>query len=227
MQERCSMSLDRHWSQLNVCFLEGRPAYDSLGDKRNFAPSPSTFAVDSALLRALSSAFNDGDFVDSTSAYELDQAAESFSRQLRLHRKRMQRDFDVFLSYNLENRGEVRTIANHLKARGLLPWLDEEELPPGLTWQAKLEQDIEAIGSCAVIVGPSGVGPWQRREVEAALQLFVERGRAIVPVILPSCSKVPDLPLFLRSFAWVDYRSLDPDPIEQLERAIAGQRRAT
>ena len=200
------------------------PAFELLRDRRDATPFSSNFAVNSLLLKLISGESAEVEFTDSESAYELEQAAESFSRQLRLHRKRLERDFDVFLSYNSEDRGEVRTIARQLRMRGLLPWFDEEALRPGEAWPEKLQHDIQAVKSCAVIVGHSGLGPWQRREVAAALQLFVERGQVMVPVLLPSCGTVPDLPLFLRAVGWVDYRSLDPDPVEQLVDALAGQR---
>jgi hypothetical protein len=40
--------------------------------------------------------------------------------------------------------------------------------------------------------------------------------RDVIPVILTSCKAAPELPLFLRSFGCVDYRTLDADPLEQL-----------
>ena len=43
--------------------------------------------------------------------------------------------FDVFLSHNSRNKPEVRELYHALKAQGLKPWLDEEELRPGQPWQ--------------------------------------------------------------------------------------------
>ena len=42
----------------------------------------------------------------------------------------------------------------------------------------------------------------------------------MIPVILPSCSEVPEYPLFLQGLHSVDYRKLDPDPEVQLMRAL-------
>lgn len=184
---------------------------------------PLSFTVDPAIMQFLSGAFDEKEFVDSDKSEELDRVAESFAQQLRLHRKRLQNDFDVFLCHNSEDKRQVRSIGEQLKRRGFLPWLDEQEIRPGMTWQSKIQEDIESVRSCAVIVGPSGSGPWQKREIDAILQLFVERNLPVIPVILPSCSSVPDFPMFLRSFGWVDYRTLDPDPLEQLIWAISGR----
>ena len=198
------------------------PLYNHLERSRPTSGSP--FAVDSSLMQLLSTSFDERDFSESARAEELDRAAESFAQQLRLYRKRALAEFDVFLCHNSEDKPEVRSIAAQLRRRGYLPWLDEDEIQPGTTWQSKIQADIERIKSCAVIVGPSGIGPWQTREVDAALQLFVEKRVPIIPVLLPSSGTVPDLPIFLRSFGWVDYRTLDPDPFERLVWGITGKR---
>jgi len=70
--------------------------------------------------------------------------------------------------------------------------------------------------------GQEGVGPWQEHELSTAIEPFVERGLPVIPVILPTCTKVPELPAFIRTMQRVDYRSLDLDPIEQLVWAITG-----
>jgi len=60
--------------------------------------------------------------------------------------------FDVFLCHNGEDKASVKKIAEELKERGILPWLDEWELPPGRPWQPLLEKQIEKIKSAAVFV---------------------------------------------------------------------------
>jgi hypothetical protein len=184
----------------------------------------SPFALHPLITELLAGSRDSIDYADSESAEELDRAVESFARQLRLYRKRLQNDFDVFLCHSSEDKREVRSIAEQLKRRGLLPWLDEQELPPGATWQSLIQESIKSIKSCAVVVGRSGQGPWQQLEVDAILGLFVKRGLPVIPVILPSCEVVPELPLFMQSFGWVDYRTLDPDPLEQLIWGISGRR---
>ena len=194
------------------------PAYDALGKQKG---ADSQFSIDPMLFRLAASDFDAMEFSDHVSAAELERAADSLSRQLRLHRKRVEKKFDVFLSYNSEDRNEVGTIARYLKSSGLLPWFDRDELRPGESWVARLQTDIAQVGSCAVIVGKSGIGPWQQQEVAGALKLFVRRQLPVVPVLLPGCGNAPELPLFLQTIGWVDFRRLDPDPVEQLVRAVA------
>jgi predicted phosphodiesterase len=133
-------------------------------------------------------------------------------------------DFDVFLCHNSEDTAAVKEIGQRLKAHGILPWLDEWELQPGLPWQRLLEKQIEQIKSAAVFVGKEGMGPWQQAELEAFLREFVSRGCPVIPVLLPGTSKKPRLPVFLRGMTWVDFRKKEPDPTKQLIWGITGRR---
>lgn len=133
-------------------------------------------------------------------------------------------DFDVFLCHNNRDKPEVKEIGMKLKEYGILPWLDEWNLRPGFPWQPALEEQIERIKAAAVFVGTSGVGPWQDIELRGFLQQFVARQCPVIPVILPDCDKVPELPVFLQNMTWVDFRKRDPDPIDQLIWGITGKR---
>ena len=133
-------------------------------------------------------------------------------------------DFDVFLCHKGEDKPEVKRIGNMLKEQGVLPWLDEWELRPGLPWQRALEEQIEKIKAAAVFVGKNGVGPWQQQELEAFLREVVRRGCPVIPVLLPESSQEPALPVFLRGMTWVDFRRTDPDPMQRLIWGITGQR---
>jgi hypothetical protein len=121
-------------------------------------------------------------------------------------------EFDVLLCHNSEDKTTVKEIGKRLKERGILPWLDEWELRPGLPWQSLLEQQIAKIKSAAVFVGSKGMGPWQDMEQAAFLREFVRRKCPVIPVILPYCKKPPRLPIFLEGMTWVDFRKDDPDP---------------
>jgi hypothetical protein len=110
------------------------------------------------------------------------------------------RDFDVFLCHKSEDKPTVKDIGNQLKDLGILPWLDEWELRPGLPWQRLLEEQIGQIKSVAVFVGRQGIGPWQQQELEAFLREFVNRGCPVIPVLLPDAPEEPQLPIFLRGY---------------------------
>jgi len=130
-------------------------------------------------------------------------------------------EFDVFISYNWEDKAAVRGLAQQLRDRGLRPWLDERELRPGLPWQPMLEDVIAGIPAAAVIVG-SRVGPWQHQEVAAIIRQSVRRPCTVVPVLLPGANPQA-LSVFLEGLTWVDLTATEPDPIDRLVWGITGE----
>jgi tetratricopeptide (TPR) repeat protein len=129
--------------------------------------------------------------------------------------------YDVFLSHNSKDKPAVREIAELLRARGLRPWLDVDELIPGRPWQEALEEIIGTCRTAAVLVGQSGIGPWQEPEMRGCLDEFVRRKLPVIPVLLPGAPRKPRLPLFLRAFTWVDLRAgLTSEGLDLLVRGI-------
>jgi WD40 repeat protein len=143
-----------------------------------------------------------------------------------VRRKRAANDFDVFLSYRSADRVGVTKIGEALKARGILPWLDIWELRPGQPWQEALERQIANIKAVAVFLGNEPLARWQREEVRTFVSEFVDRNCAVIPVILPDAKSNPEVPLFLRGFHAIDFRTAEPDPVEQLIWGITGERPA-
>ena len=141
-----------------------------------------------------------------------------------LETKRAAGRFDVFLCHNSADKPAVKAVARALRSRGVLPWLDEWELPPGQPWQPLLEKQIGQIRSAAVFVGLAGVGPWQEQEIYGFLREFVARRSAVIPVLLDNAPSAPDLPIFLRAMTYVDFRLREPDPMVRLEWGITGVR---
>jgi hypothetical protein len=136
--------------------------------------------------------------------------------------------FDVFLSYNSRDRAAVLPLAEALKARGVKAWLDDWEVAPGSFAQEVLEQGILDSGAAAVLVGPSGIGPWENHEMRACIALAVKRRMRVIPVVLPGVPEVPDLPLFLASFSWLRLgEALDEDFLSRLVWGIRGEKHRT
>ncbi len=134
--------------------------------------------------------------------------------------------FDVFLSYHSPDLDEVKKISFGLRALGLVPWFDKEQLQPGRLWQTALSEEIAKAKTAAVFVGKSGIGPWQDQEQRWALEQFAQRGSSVIPVLLPDATAVPNLPESLEKFTWVDFRTNHPDPMKQLYWGITGKRLA-
>ena len=113
--------------------------------------------------------------------------------------------YDVFLSYNSEDGKDVEKIAKYLANQvKLKTWFDQWQLVPGEPWIGALERGMVAAKSCAVFIGHSGQGPWQRQEVEAALMKQAEnKDFRLILVLLPRAPEKPEIPLFLRRSMWV------------------------
>jgi len=134
-------------------------------------------------------------------------------------------DFDVYLCYNTQDQSEVQAIAEKLKMSGISPWLDIWELQPGMQLQKVIEQQLSRIKAVAVFIGDNGLGPWQDSELRGVLRESVERNMPVIPVILPECAQAhPELPAFLKSRQWVDFRQKSPDPLQALVWGILGRR---
>jgi len=119
----------------------------------------------------------------------------------------------------------VREIARKLVREGLKPWLDEDQIRPGTSWQTALGQQIKSIKSAAVFVGKSGIGPWQDQEIQAFLNQFVKRKCPVIPAVLASAETTPGWPWTLENLHCVDFRT-DLQPLQRLIWGITGQKPA-
>jgi hypothetical protein len=138
-------------------------------------------------------------------------------------------EFDVFLCHNSADKTLVRVLACGLKQRNVRPFLDEEENPPGQVWLDYVEEAIQQCKATAVVIGPAGIGNWQKVEITAILHERVRRGSAVIPVFLSGTNDLADhnLPLFMSGLTWIDFRTSTPDPWELLVRGIHGQQLTT
>jgi WD40 repeat protein len=119
-------------------------------------------------------------------------------------------DFDVFLSYNSNDRRDITRIAHRLRERGVRVWFDRWCLTAGGNWQEELAGALSRCASCAIFIGPDDLGPWTRQEMYAALNRAAkDRSFRIFPVLLPGLDlfEPASLPPFLATRTWVDLRS--------------------
>ena len=76
----------------------------------------------------------------------------------------------VFLSHNTADKPVVEELARRLREKeGIEAWLDKSNLIPGASWQPAIEEALQECESCAVFVGPEGLGPWQTEEMRLAI----------------------------------------------------------
>lgn len=105
--------------------------------------------------------------------------------------------FDVFLSYNSLDKELAHNLKLVIKKMGLRAWLDVDGIRPGLPWQPILNQAVVEAPSIAVLVGPSGIGPWEDEEIQAAISAAVKDKRPVFAVIYTDNGATAKLPVWL------------------------------
>src|SRR4051812_47019166 len=128
--------------------------------------------------------------------------------------------FDVFFSYHWRDHASVELVARTLTERGLRVFLDRWYLEPGQPWPRVLERTLASCKSVAVFLGVEGLGPWQQRERDLALdRQGREPGFPVIPVLLTRAD--PALG-FLKLNTWVDLSANvgDETALEILRAAI-------
>src|SRR5262249_37065829 len=84
--------------------------------------------------------------------------------------------------------------------------------------------------TCVVCVGSGPHGPWQSKEVRAAIQEQVEKETVgIIPVLIPGADKAvfKDLPAFLKQSHGFTFSSPgDQETLDRLAASILGKQRA-
>lgn len=122
-----------------------------------------------------------------------------------LKEKAIKGQFDVFLAHNSEDRAAVLRLGNRLRSRGIYPWIDVEQVPPGQWFQDVLQSAIRTVRAAAIIFGATGVGKWQAVEMRAFISRCVQNGKPVIPVLLPGTDSIPDEFVFLRELSQVRF----------------------
>lgn len=133
------------------------------------------------------------------------------------------RTYDVFLSYNHEDRDLALTVATELRDAGINPWFDEWCISGGTHSQSAMESGLMESKSFAVLIGPHNLGRWTRAEMDVALDRgAIEDDFQVIPVLLPTIPaefSFQGMPAFLRRYSAIDLRK---QPIARLVEAIRG-----
>ena len=131
----------------------------------------------------------------------------------------------AFLSYASEDREAVKELAEKLKARGVQPWRDEEELRAGEDWDKKLFAVIHSeVDYVIVVLTPAMTAATKgvfHREIAAALIEQKEMGeyegeqlRFVIPVKIGDCGLLSSL----KAFQAIDVS--DVEGVEALTNSI-------
>lgn len=116
------------------------------------------------------------------------------------------RPLRVFLCHASEDKAAVRVLYRRLKARGIDPWLDEEDLVAGQDWEFQIRKAVRNADIVLACLSAQGVGKrgFVQREIKLALDVAEEQPEGtifIVPLKLDECV----VPERLRRWHWVNY----------------------
>ncbi len=138
----------------------------------------------------------------------------------------MAEPFRIFLSYNRRDISDVERLARALTERGVTPFKDDWYLSPGEHWPSSLDRHLAHCRAVAVVIGASGLGPWQQREVYAAIDREVREraeGREcfrVIPVLLSEGALAHAGVGFLSQNVWVE--AWDPRAADLILGAVEG-----
>jgi|CXWL01.1.fsa_nt_gi formylglycine-generating enzyme required for sulfatase activity len=119
----------------------------------------------------------------------------------------MNRPLRVFLCHSSNDKPAVRELCQKLRAKPWIqPWLDEEELFPGMDWNLEIEKAIEATDVILVCLSNNSITKegYVQREIRIALDYadYKPEGTLfIIPVRLEDCTP----PKRLARWQYVDY----------------------
>jgi hypothetical protein len=142
--------------------------------------------------------------------------------------------YNVFLSYSRADSAAAELLRAKIAETGLRAFLDRYALPAGQPWQPQLETALAEGRALVILLGPSGLGEWQKREIQLGLDRQAAASQTaagsrtiaafpVIPVLLPRLQKCEDIPVgrFLGLNTWIDLRN-DLDDPEGLQRLFAG-----
>lgn len=139
---------------------------------------------------------------------------------------RSQYQHDVFLAHNSKDKADILQIKSILEDDfKLKAWIDIDEIQPGASINQQIEYAIPRCRTIAIFFGGNGLGRWQVGEIAVAMARCFEQQTTVIPVLLPSFRDISQLPLFIRTFRWVQFSTLqDTQAIQDLIWGITGKR---
>jgi len=135
-----------------------------------------------------------------------------------------QQHFDVFFTYNPQDELLVLNVADKLRKFGLSPWL-EADMRPGTVIQDVIQKAIESINCAAIFFGSETLLKFQVLQLNSHMSQ-IEKGKILIPVLLPGVDKIPDPLLFSKEICSVRFAHGidDRKAIEDLVWAITRQK---
>lgn len=106
------------------------------------------------------------------------------------------REVKVFICHSSEDKEIVRELYRNLKNDGFIPWLDDEDISPGMEWEIEIKKAIHTSNIILVCLSNNSISKigYVQKEIKFALDRadeFPEGNIYIIPVKFEKC-KVPE-----------------------------------
>jgi formylglycine-generating enzyme required for sulfatase activity len=125
----------------------------------------------------------------------------------------------IFLCHAKEDKARVIELYQQLKAAGYSPWLDEEDLLPGVDWDLEIRRAIRGSAFFLACLSKESIDKrgYVQKELKMGLDVLDEMPEGkiyLIPVRFEAC----EVPERLRSRQWVDLFA--PRGFERLKRVL-------
>lgn len=129
------------------------------------------------------------------------------------------RSLRVFICHSSDDKSIVRDVSRKLRAEGIEPWLDEEDLLPGQDWNQEITQAVRSSDTVIVCLSQGSINKrgYVQKEIKYALDVADEQPDGtifLIPVKLEECN----IPERLRRWQWVNLQ--EQGSFEKLVRAL-------
>ncbi|MER6344541.1 tetratricopeptide repeat protein [Streptomyces sp. NPDC001595] len=137
--------------------------------------------------------------------------------------------YDVFFSYAFADGQWPVALAENLERLGLDVWFDRWELLPGQPIATRLQDGLARADTLVAVVSPRWVASqWCGEEFAAAMKASTDGRQRVIPVLWGDAPDAPDLPPFVLSRLYVDFRTVATaeqytQRVDELARAVRGR----
>ena len=126
----------------------------------------------------------------------------------------------IFISYARLDQDFVLQLAQALKDRGLLIWVDQWNIPPGADWDRAIDNAIRDCTRFLMVLSPAATASEYAGEVRGELRRAMDLNKEILPVLYQSC----EIPRQLLHIEYMDFSSgLKEANVDLLARKLCGE----
>ncbi|HEX8290969.1 MAG TPA: TIR domain-containing protein, partial [Pyrinomonadaceae bacterium] len=123
-------------------------------------------------------------------------------------------EYDIYISYNSDDRERARRLAERLRDAGLRVWFDEWVIRPGDVIYLKIDHGLLASRVLVLCMSPAAFNSgWV--DLERSTVLFrnpTNEERRFIPLLIADC-RIPDT---VRRYRYIDYRDEGAAAFEEL-----------